>query len=63
VEWKATLRQNARLGSFGLGVAYQTHDHTVYFYLVGISDDQLRAANYHLISSRFVLSSEELMRR
>ena len=27
------------------------HDHTVCFYLVGISDDQLRAANYHLSSS------------
>jgi hypothetical protein len=32
-------------------VPYQTHDHTVCFYLIGISDEQLRAANYHLSSS------------
>jgi hypothetical protein len=36
-------------------VPYQMHDHTVCFYLVGISDDQHRVANYHLSSSvRFV---------
>src|SRR5260370_37804911 len=32
-------------------VRHQMHDHTVCFYLVGISDDQLRAANDHLGSS------------
>ena len=32
-------------------MAYQRPDHTVCFYLVGISDDQLHAANYHLSSS------------
>src|SRR5580700_4241108 len=32
-------------------VPYQTHDRTVCFYLVGISDDWLRAVNDHLSSS------------